>query len=301
VIDRRIVAAIERRMNPLGTVGVLVACLVGVGFLGLLDLASGAEVSFSIFYVLPVSAATWFSGMRAGVFVALVSAATWYFADLAAGAQYSSQLIPFWNTLVRLGYFLIIGRLLGLLKEQLAFEAKLAGTDALTGLPNSRGFLEALEAEHARARRYHRPYTLAYLDLDDFKGVNDTLGHAVGDRLLIEVGRALRTGVRRTDVVGRLGGDEFAALLPETDSRGAAPVLTKIRDAVLEAMKEGGWPVGTSVGAITFTDPPASADEALVSADNLMYEAKRSGKNRVIHRLAADRDGPGGFLRGNGR
>jgi diguanylate cyclase (GGDEF)-like protein len=213
---------------------------------------------------------------------------------------YSSEWIPLWNTLVRLGYFLIIARLLALLRERLAFEAKLAGTDALTGLPNSRGFGEALLLEHARARRYRRPFTLAYIDLDDFKGVNDSLGHAAGDRLLRDVAQALHAGVRRTDVVGRLGGDEFAALLPETDSRGAAPVLTKLRDAVVQAMAKGGWPVGTSIGAITFTEPPETPDEALSAADNLMYEAKRSGKNRVIHRLAADGQGPGS-VRGTSR
>jgi diguanylate cyclase (GGDEF)-like protein len=300
VIDRLLLATVERRMSPLGAFGVLGASLLGVAILGLVDWATGPELSFSIFYVLPVSAATWFAGMGAGVATALVSAGTWLWADLAAGAEYSSDLIPFWNTLVRLGYFVIISRLLALLKQRLALEAKLAGTDVLTGLPNSRGFREALATEHARAMRYRHPFTVVYLDLDDFKGVNDSLGHAAGDRLLRDVALALRGGVRRTDVVGRLGGDEFAALLPETDGRGAAPVLTKIRDAVLDAMRDGGWSVGTSVGAITFTEPPATADEALGAADNLMYEAKRSGKNRVIHRLAADRDGPG-YSRGQGR
>jgi diguanylate cyclase (GGDEF)-like protein len=270
-----------------------VASLLGVFLLGIVDLVSGGEISFSIFYVLPVSAATWFGGRWIGLVVVLASAGTWLYADLAAGSQYASGLIPFWNTLVRLGYFLIIGRLLTLLKGRLAFEANLADTDALTGLSNARAFLEILDAERVRAGRYRRPFTVAYLDLDDFKSVNDTQGHAAGDRLLRDVAEAMRAGVRRTDVVARLGGDEFVALLPETDWTGAAPVLEKIRDAVARTMTQGGWPVGASVGALTFIEAPPSATAALRAADGLVYEAKRAGKNRVVHRaVAAGERGP---------
>jgi diguanylate cyclase (GGDEF)-like protein len=275
-------------MEPLGPTGVLLVSVAGVAGLGFVDQASGAEISFSIFYVLPVSAATWFAGIHQGIGVALVSAATWLYADLAAGARYSSELIPFWNTLVRLGYFLVIARLLSLLRGRLAGEEQRAETDALTGLRNALGFREALAAEHARATRYRRPLTLAYLDLDDFKTVNDTRGHAVGDQVLRDVADALSRAVRRTDVVGRLGGDEFAALLPETDGHGAEPVLAKIREAVREAMTRGGWSVGASVGAVTFTAPPPSVEKALAAADRLMYEAKRAGKDQVVHRVATE-------------
>ena len=121
--------------------------------MGLVDLVTGAEISFSIFYVLPVALAVWYDGMRAAIAIALASAAIWLAADLAAGSAYSSPLIPYWNSLARLGYFLIIARLLFLLRERLEFEEKLADTDSLTGLANSRSFLEALTSEHARAVR----------------------------------------------------------------------------------------------------------------------------------------------------
>ena len=223
--------------------------LAGVGAFGLIDVALGAEISFSIFYVLPVSLVTWYAGIVPGIWVALVSAATWMVADLGAGAAYSGPLIPYWNSLVRLGYFLIIVRLLTILRERLVFEERLADTDPLTGLANARAFLEAFATEQARLVRYGHPYSLAYLDLDDFKGVNDTRGHAAGDGLLRDVGSALRAVVRRTDRVGRLGGDEFAVLLPETAALVAEPVFKKLREAVTDTMVPVGGRWGLASGA----------------------------------------------------
>jgi diguanylate cyclase (GGDEF)-like protein len=240
----------------------------------------GAEISFSIFYVLPISFATWYGGRGLGILLALVSAATWLWADLAAGHIYSGPLIPYWNTGVRLGYFLIISALLRVLRDRLAREATLAETDGLTGLRNSRSFVEALEVEQVRSARYGRSFTIAYLDLDGFKAVNDSLGHAAGDGLLTQVGTALRASVRRTDIVARLGGDEFAALLPETNAGAAAPVLAKIRSAI--ATLEG-CNLGISIGAVTFNTPPESAGAALRQADDLMYQVKRTGKNAILH------------------
>ena len=278
----------DRGISALGKVGVVAAALVGVALFGFLDVVLGNEISFSIFYVLPVSLAVWYAGLGTGTWIALVAAATWLAADVVGGATYSSPLIPYVNGLVRLGYFLIIVRLLSLVRKRLRFE-ELAHTDPLTGLANARAFLETLETERARAVRYGRGFALAYLDLDDFKGVNDSRGRAAGDRVLREVGRVLVGAIRRTDCAARLGGDEFAVLLPETDEAGAMHAFNKIGEALAATGGVGGWPVKASVGVVTFEDSPASGKAALKADDDLMYEAKRSGKNRILHRIIAGR------------
>jgi diguanylate cyclase (GGDEF)-like protein len=167
------------------------------------------------------------------------------------------------------------------LKSLLAKEYDLARIDPLTTVPNRRAFYEALDKERVRSLRYHRPLTVAYVDLDNFKKVNDSLGHAVGDELLVEVAAALKTNLRLTDYVGRLGGDEFAVLLPETDATGAKLVLHKLRLRLLEEMKSHSWQVTFSIGAATFLDPPDSLDMIIRVADETMYAIKAQGKNNV--------------------
>ena len=160
-------------------------------------------------------------------------------------------------------------------------EKELARTDMLTGLANRRAFYEAMQIERARAARYRRPMTLVYLDLDNFKRVNDTLGHAVGDELLACVADLLRRTLRASDTVGRLGGDEFALLLPETTAQAADGLLQKLGGVLMDTMRAKQWPVTFSMGAAAFLDNPASVEEMIRTADELMYSVKKSGKNRI--------------------
>src|SRR5580658_5955608 len=167
------------------------------------------------------------------------------------------------------------------LKSLLAKEQELARIDPLTTVPNRRAFYEALDKERVRSRRYRRPFTIAYVDLDNFKKVNDSLGHAVGDELLVQVALGLRSNLRASDFVGRLGGDEFGVLLPETDAAGAKHALSKLRLRLLEEMKAHSWHVTFSIGAATFLDPPDSLDVIIRMADETMYAIKAHGKDDV--------------------
>jgi len=167
------------------------------------------------------------------------------------------------------------------LKNLLAKEQELARIDPLTMVPNRRAFYEALDKERVRSLRYHRPFTIAYVDLDNFKKVNDSLGHAVGDELLVEVAMGVRSNLRDSDYVGRLGGDEFAILLPETDATAAQLVLRKLRLRLLEQMKAHSWQVTFSIGAATFLDPSDSLDVIIRMADETMYAIKAHGKDNV--------------------
>lgn len=264
---------------PAWAVGAASAILVAV--VGLIDMATGSEVSSSVFYTLPVGLAAWYAGWRWSVALGLLAAGVWYQADLWAGAAYSATWIPIWNAGVRLAFFLIIARLLVRLRVALVAQRALAEVDPLTGLANHRRFFAAVREEVARAARYRRALSLAYLDLDGFKAVNDRWGHAVGDDVLEAVGRALRDQLRVTDLPARLGGDEFAVLFPETDAQAAREAAVKLRGVLEAAMAAKGWPVGFSMGVVTSGGDVSDPEELVRRADRLMYEVKGSGKGRT--------------------
>jgi diguanylate cyclase (GGDEF)-like protein len=211
--------------------------------------------------------------------LAVISAAAWLTADLLAGRAYSHWAIPYWNTAVRFGFFFLAT--LGLRALQQALVR--AGTDALTGLPNHRAFQDAAEREMERARRYHRHLTLAYLDIDGFKQVNDQMGHDRGDDVLKTVAATLRRSVRRSDLAARLGGDEFAILLLEADAEAARQALEKLHAALIACVEDVRPRIGFSIGAATWTIAPASLSAALRKADELMYAAKRFHGHPVRH------------------
>ena len=160
----------------------------------------------------------------------------------------------------------------------------LANHDPLTGLFNRRRFNEEIERQLAAARRYNVPGALLFLDLDQFKDVNDSRGHRAGDELLIELARLLRSRLRDADTVARLGGDEFAILLPHTNALQASMVASSVLESIRgRTFKVAGSPVAitASIGVAPFPDQAATAGELLSCADLAMYEAKEHGRNRV--------------------
>jgi diguanylate cyclase (GGDEF)-like protein len=256
-----------------------------IAVIGYLDRLTGTEISFSIFYLLPVAFAFWQGDLWPGVFTATMGAAAWLIADLMAGHLYSHSLIPYWNALMRGLIFLFVGLLLVRLKRALQRETHLATRDALTGIGNWRHFEAVAGRELVRARRAGKPLSVAYIDLDNFKIVNDSLGHQAGDALLVSIASILQQSIRTIDCVARLGGDEFVVLMPETEQEGAQVVVKRMQKVMEQTLKERRMPVTLSVGLATFTTPPASVDEMLKTADNLMYRAKQSGKNSVAEQV----------------
>ncbi len=252
-----------------------------VVLMGVLDYLTGPYLVFSIFYLLPVCLAAFFVGRRGGVLVSLAGAIASLLADLASAAFVVHPLVPYWNAVARLGVFLAFTYVLAELRSVLDREKELARTDALTGAANARCFIEVLNSEIKRSRRSHAPLTLAYLDIDDFKAVNDRSGHAAGDALLRQVAETIRRRLRATDVVARLGGDEFAILLPNTGQRQAETALEKVRQGLAEVGAGNGWQITFSIGAVTWAGADQTADELVRIADDLMYAAKRGGKGRM--------------------
>ena len=162
--------------------------------------------------------------------------------------------------------------------------AELARTDALTGTANRRAFDEALPAALGRSVRYGHPTSLLLLDLDHFKAVNDSRGHAMGDVVLGALGQLLRGLARDVDVPARLGGDEFALILEHTDAAGARRVAERVRQTLAHTPfpgDAGAFRVTTSVGIATYPPHGADGDGVFAAADAAVYRAKREGGNRV--------------------
>lgn len=258
------------------------ALVVGIA---LLDVWTGYELAFSLFYLLPIALVTWFGGRRIGVATSVACALSWFVADAMAGHPYSTSVIAYWNTAIRFGVFLVVALLIAGLRVAHEHERALARTDSLTGAVNSRFFSELVHMEIDRSQRSGRPFTVAYVDLDNFKTVNDRSGHSTGDQVLCTTAASAKSQLRKVDIVARLGGDEFAFLLPETDQSEARVVIAKVQAGLLDEMRRNDWPVTFSIGVLTCVDLPATTDEMIRQVDELMYGVKNHGKNAVNYSL----------------
>lgn len=274
---RRFLAAVESLSIPAQYA--ITAVLIFVVFT--LDFITGAEIAFSIFYLAPVSLLAWHRGLRAACVGAVICTAAWLLADVLNLHVYSNPSIQYWNALVRGGFFFVVAIILVQLRNAVDEEQRLARTDTLTGAANSRSFLEIAAAEVARQHRYHHPLSIAFLDCDNFKEVNDEYGHVAGDELLRRIASTIQRELRKVDVVARLGGDEFAVLLPESGERAAAIAMAKVSAALKTALAD--YAVTFSVGIVTYCEPPQDVEALIHSADRAMYDAKNAGKNTSRH------------------
>lgn len=153
--------------------------------------------------------------------------------------------------------------------------------DPLTGLLNRRGLFERLDQEIIRAKDTRSALSLIYLDLDDFKTINDTLGHLTGDECLLQTAEALAAGARFESAAARIGGDEFIMILPRTNHCQLALAAERVRTAVNRAIQGCPWPVTASLGGVSLIPSQALATPLAMieAADQAMFQAKRAGKN----------------------
>ena len=240
--------------------GVLIAIgtfLLAAGAVG--DNVTSPEFESSIFFLVPVSFFAWFINRETGLIAAGISAAI----TLVTHRTATSSTILYWNVFAWLVLYVFLVWMIAELRSLYERERHFSRTDALTKIPNRRAFFEVLETEKNRAQRYGSPLTLAYLDLDNFKAMNDRFGHTRGDHLLRVVAKTMQKNVRQVDMVARMGGDEFAVLLPETTEDSATAVLQKLHALLDSAMRQRKWPVTFSMGAVTFQPPPDSTQEMI--------------------------------------
>ena len=265
-----------------------VAALALVWIIGYLDVATGYEIGVGLFYLLPVALVTWHIGVLSGLFLSVIGVIGMFVVDNFVTRDIpfpSNELIPYWNTGIRLGYFIVFTAVLGALKRAYERERSRARRDFLTQAANAETFAELSRIAIERARRERQPTSIAYIDCDDFKQINDRFGHSTGDQLLKVVAATLLERSRKSDVVARLGGDEFAVLLPETPSHIAQEVIRGLNTGLLKRMRNYGWPATFSIGVATFVTPPTAPKEMIELSDALMYAVKRTGKNMIQHQV----------------
>jgi diguanylate cyclase (GGDEF)-like protein len=267
----------------LGRGGISAFVIFLILLFGWLDYWVGYEISLSFFYLIPLGLAAWYLGRPAGYLVAFFCVVVWDLANRANGQILSNELIRYWNMGIRMASYSVVALVLGELKLAIQVERTIARTDYLTGIFNSREFNTQLQFEIQRAGRLMYPVSFAYIDLDNFKQVNDEQGHSVGDEQLKLIAQTIANVIRKTDLFARLGGDEFGLFLPNVDSKSAKIVLGKINNAVMRELNDKQSPVTLSVGVVTFKTPPMNADEMIHKADALMYQAKLTGKNQAVY------------------
>ena len=272
------IESLLRRLPPWLLMG---SCWLLLALVAWADHTGGLDLHLEAFYLLPVVVVAWICGRLHGWVTAALATALWTLVDVGGfpvGIRYGLIL---WNSAIELAFFSGVSLLVSFVARQAHHLQELAREDSLTGVANRRAFFEALRGLVDLAMRRASAWTLVYIDVDDFKRVNDRLGHRVGDEVLRAMGGSLRAATRRTDVIARLGGDEFAVLMPETDARQAEMAVQKLQALLDSGMEKGRWPVTFSIGVTTFLSVPPSPDAALAAADAQMYEVKRGRKAAV--------------------
>lgn len=263
---------------------VATAALSGMVVIGIIDFLSGIEYRVFPLYFLPLSLAAWHLGQTAALAGAILAAVVWLLSNYLAGRELAPTVWVF-NFLMQGVAFVVVGSLIARVRDESEHVRQLSRTDPLTSLLNGRAFYEEAGRILVRARRYRSPVAFAYVDVDNFKAVNDRLGHSAGDQVLRRIAAVLTQGIRASDLSARLGGDEFVLLLDETMPDGASLTFERLRALVTESFKDAPIPVTISIGAVAFLSPPAEIDDLVRHADALMYTAKASGKDRVRFEL----------------
>ncbi len=252
--------------------GLLLAVLLGFS-----DYIAGRTYFLDLYYLVPISFVAWFAGTFAGITISVICSMLW----LISTHPVTLSLQVIWSGTSSLAFFVLISILLVKLRQLLDHERFLSRTDHLTGAVNSRAFYEMATTEILHLSRSRGPFSVAYIDLDNFKSVNDRFGHRTGDAVLQTVADTLMKSLRRTDIVARLGGDEFSILLPDTDCEAARVVISKVIENLQARMRQKSFNVTFSIGVLTCLSPPHNLDEIITYVDNLMYDIKKNGKNSI--------------------
>jgi diguanylate cyclase (GGDEF)-like protein len=252
--------------------------LIALGMLWLISVSvadyfthSTYLLEFSPFYLVPVSFFSWFIGKRSGIAVAISSVAIGFMVRF----RDAHRAVGYWDALILSALYITATFMIVQLKRLYEREKDLSRIDPLTRIPNRRAFYEAASQAKSVAERTQLPLSISYIDVDNFKSINDRFGHNMGDQVLMLAAATIAGALRPSDVVARMGGDEFAVLLPGANGNDAAGIMRRVEDQLQHTLRQHRWPVKFSIGIASFYPPLASISEMLAHADEAMYAKKR--------------------------
>lgn len=240
---------------------------------------TGLYYSLGVLYCLPIIQVAHASAIRA--LRRSDSRAPVYFGVLSAVAWSATEAAVIWpffplsalaiNIFTRAITFTVLGRVLAKLFKEREYSRK----DPLTSLANRLEFIDRLEVERSRSERSGEPYSILFIDIDQFKILNDTRGHQTGDKALIALSGIFNKNSRKLDTVSRIGGDEFVLLFSSTDEKTCQLLIARIAQASEKLFHEQDWPISISIGSVTATGKNKSIEELLREADEKMYSLKK--------------------------
>ena len=259
----------------------LIGSAVTIAVIFALDIFSGADIRLHVLYIFPLAIVARHCAKLRVTIVAIFVTTIFQVVTFAKGVIGVRSFVT--DIGVAFAASLLIVILARSARNKHLVIIAQAATDPLTNLANRRAFLADVESEITRQKRYGGTFSLAMLDLDGFKALNDSKGHRAGDEALMLAANVLRDCTRESDSVGRIGGDEFAVLIPSTQDVDCSFMFQKLCDTIAQRMAAAGFAITASIGCKTFMAPPESTTHALQQADEIMYEAKNRGKNCAVH------------------
>jgi diguanylate cyclase (GGDEF)-like protein len=250
-----------------------------------ISLISGGIIFFEPFFFIPLVLISWHGSKKEGILSSAFTSSGIALCYKVSDAIFLGYLFTLYSFISHFVAYSLVVFFVTNFRKVHHTETTAADTDYLTGLLNPRGFYTELANELVRSVRYNHIFSLAYMDIDDFKIINDTFGHSAGDKVLIAVAQCLKKRLRDTDKIARLGGDEYAWLLTETGMEGSKKSFIKIKEELESKMKSRGWNVKFSIGIVTFEKCPEDVKEAVKIADDLMYSVKKNKKNNIAYKI----------------
>lgn len=262
-------------------------CVLFVLVLLAVDYVTGPRPNSSLLGLVPIVVITATIGMWAGIALSVACTAGSFVVEAVKDLTSSTYIAAAVMLVTFIAFVMLVTRL----KEAVLREEYLSNTDVLTGLYNRRYFNESAESELSRCRVEGKGLALAFIDLDDFKSVNDVSGHDAGDDLLCIAAGVFARHLASIGMIARVGGDEFALLVPGGKTDDLERRLEELKAEFAEKMGENGWSVSLSMGVVAYNRPPPSLDDMMSRADSLMYSAKHGGKNDVRFSVVDETNG----------
>lgn len=260
--------------------GVLITSILVMVVVFIVDLATPSNIRLHLLYAFPLAAIALHCERNSAIFGGFLPATvlqllTFYYNRLSADSFVTDMLVAFAASVLTM----VLAKTV---RENHLAIMNLATTDWLTGLRNRRSFETIAALEIQRQKRYGGVFSLAVIDLDGFKNLNDSRGHNVGDKALQLVADVLREHTRQSDSVARLGGDEFAVLMPNTREPDCSVLCRKLSVEIASRTADVGFATNASIGYAQFAQAPKSTSDALQEADKAMYSVKTSSKNGTV-------------------